>query len=260
MSDNIFKDLYKKVIDFFSITESENKSKDVARNRLKLVLMQDRTNLNPRLLAQLREEMIELLSKYVIMDKEQLELNFTPDENEDQLALMLSIPVIRAKSEEEIEETLRKEREEKERIKRLEEEAEKIKKEENDELISDSDEEDDEEEIEFEDTDEESEDSEDDESSDETEDGDIDESKEETNSEVDKTRDDENTSNENTENVKNSQKKHKKHKKHHQTEVFDADKQENKLEDKEIDDNKDTKENNEINTNITDEDGIQNEE
>ena len=90
MSDNIFKDLYKKVVDFFSNTENENKTKDVARNRLKLVLMQDRTKLNPRLLAQLREEMIELLSKYVIMDKEQLELNFTPDENEDQLALMLS--------------------------------------------------------------------------------------------------------------------------------------------------------------------------
>ena len=152
MSDNIFKDLYKKVIDFFSNTENENKTKDVARNRLKLVLMQDRTNLNPRLLAQLREEMIELLSKYVIMDKEQLELNFTPDENEDQLALMLSIPVIRAKSEEEIEETLKKEREEKERIKRLEEEAEKAKKDEIDELVEDVDNDEDDDEIEFEDT------------------------------------------------------------------------------------------------------------
>ena len=63
--------------------------------------MQDRTNLTPRVLEQMRGEMIDLLSKYLEMDKDMLELNF--EQEGDQVALMLSIPVIRAKDEEEIE-------------------------------------------------------------------------------------------------------------------------------------------------------------
>ena len=118
----IFADFYNRIVEFFSKTEEKDKTKDVARNRLKLVLMQDRTNLNPRLLERLRGEMIDLLSKYVVMDKELLELNFTPED--DQLALMLSIPVIRAKDEEEIEAALKAEDEEKERLAKLAEEAE----------------------------------------------------------------------------------------------------------------------------------------
>ena len=125
----IFADLYNKVVDFFTKTDEKEETKDVARNRLKLVLMQDRTNLNPRLLERLRGEMIDLLSKYVVMDKELLELNFTPED--DQLALMLSIPVIRAKDEEEIEATLKAEAE------KLEAKAEEIKESaESDEEIS----------------------------------------------------------------------------------------------------------------------------
>lgn len=96
----IFNDLYKKVLGFFQTQEKENASKDVACNRLKLVLMQDRTNLTPLLLERMRGEMIEVLSKYVEMDKEALELNF--EQEGEQMALMLSIPVLRAKEEDEI--------------------------------------------------------------------------------------------------------------------------------------------------------------
>ena len=69
--------------------------------------MQDRTNLTPELLQRMRRELVELLSKYVEMDKDALELNF--DQEGDQMALMLSIPVIRAKDEAEIEEALKTE-------------------------------------------------------------------------------------------------------------------------------------------------------
>lgn len=100
----IFNDLYKKVLGFFQTQEKENASKDVACNRLKLVLMQDRTNLTPLLLERMRGEMIEVLSKYVEMDKEALELNF--EQEGEQMALMLSIPVLRAKEEDEIQAVL----------------------------------------------------------------------------------------------------------------------------------------------------------
>lgn len=106
----IFTDLYRKLAGFFQApTEKEEASKDFACNRLKLVLMQDRTNLTPYLLEKMRGELIDLLSRYVEMDKEALELNFAQEG--DSMALMLSIPVLRAKDEEEIQALLKEEEE-----------------------------------------------------------------------------------------------------------------------------------------------------
>lgn len=108
MSDNIFKELCNRVLSLFKQTETkEENAKDVACNRLRVVLMQDRTNLTPELMQRMRRELVELLSKYVEMDKDALELNI--DQEGDQMALMLSIPVIRAKDEAEIEEALKAE-------------------------------------------------------------------------------------------------------------------------------------------------------
>lgn len=98
----LFSDIYNTVARFFRPQEEQgDASKSVATNRLKLVLMQDRTNLTPKILEQMRGELIDLLSRYVELDKELLELDF--QQEGDQVALMLSIPVIRAKDEEEIE-------------------------------------------------------------------------------------------------------------------------------------------------------------
>ena len=112
MAENIFTELYNRVLSLFgqSVQKEEN-TKDLACNRLRVVLMQDRTNLTPELLERMRKELVELLSKYVEMDKDALELNF--EQEGEQMALMLSIPVVRAKNEEEIEAAL-KEADEKE--------------------------------------------------------------------------------------------------------------------------------------------------
>ena len=104
MSENIFADLYNKLLGFFRQAEEEENSKDVARNRLRVVLMQDRTNLTPQILERMRGELVELLSKYLEMDKDALELNL--DQDGEQMALALSIPVIRAKDEEEIQKAI----------------------------------------------------------------------------------------------------------------------------------------------------------
>ena len=104
MSENIFADLYNKLLGFFRQAEEEENSKDVARNRLRVVLMQDRTNLTPQILERMRGELVELLSKYLEMDKDALELNL--DQDGEQMALALSIPVIRAKDEEEIQKSI----------------------------------------------------------------------------------------------------------------------------------------------------------
>ena len=104
----IFTGLYNKVIGFFKQTEPEANAKDIACNRLRVVLMQDRTNLTPELMERMRKELVELLSKDVEMDKEALELNLEQDG--DQMALMLSIPVLRAKDEAEIEQAIAQEK------------------------------------------------------------------------------------------------------------------------------------------------------
>ena len=99
---DIFSELYKKVLSFFnSEAKEEENSKDTACNRLKLVLMQDRAKMEPALMEKMREEMIEVISKYVEIDKEALDLNLEAEG--DSFALMLNIPVLRAKTREEVE-------------------------------------------------------------------------------------------------------------------------------------------------------------
>ena len=104
---DLFANLYNKFLSFFHQTETAEgeASKNVACNRLKLVLMQDRTNLSPAIMDRMRHELIDLLSKYLELDRELLDLNF--EQEDEQMALMLSIPVIRAKDEEEIQAILK---------------------------------------------------------------------------------------------------------------------------------------------------------
>ena len=142
MSENLLKEICNKVLSLFKQTEKEEENaKDVACNRLRVVLMQDRTNLTPELLQRIRRELVELLSKYVEMDKDALELNF--DQEGDQMALMLSIPVIRAKDEKEIEEALKAEDEAEESDEDLESEEDDDSEEEKEEETSSEDEEND---------------------------------------------------------------------------------------------------------------------
>lgn len=99
----IFTDIYNKVLNFFQNSKEEQEnSKATACNRLKLVLMQDRVHLDPFIMQKMREEMINILNKYLEIDNEALDLNLAGEG--DSVALMFNIPVIRAKSNEEIEE------------------------------------------------------------------------------------------------------------------------------------------------------------
>lgn len=132
---DLFANLYNKVLSFFHQTETAEgeASKNVACNRLKLVLMQDRTNLSPAIMDRMRHELIDLLSKYLELDRELLDLNF--EQEDEQMALMLSIPVIRAKDEEEIQAILKLEDEaltkESDEYSDLEEECEEESEEDN---------------------------------------------------------------------------------------------------------------------------------
>ena len=58
----------------FSFFNKEEKSKDVAKDRLKLVLIHDRAMLSSGMLEQMRDDIIAVISKYVEIDKESLNI------------------------------------------------------------------------------------------------------------------------------------------------------------------------------------------
>ena len=133
MKENIFSNFYAKVLSFFTAGKEEGESaRDNATNRLKLVLMQDRSNLDGATMQKMREQLIAVISKYIEIDTEALDLNLEGDGEE--IALMLNIPVIRARTREEIEELEEQEKREIEEAKQAAiEEALRAQEEENNE-------------------------------------------------------------------------------------------------------------------------------
>lgn len=131
MKENIFSNFYTKVLNFFTARNEEDSARSTASNRLKLVLMQDRSNLDGATMQKMREQLISVISKYIEIDTEALDLNLEGDGEE--IALMLNIPVIRARTMEEIEEIeAQEEAEKQEALKKAIEEQEETKKDEED--------------------------------------------------------------------------------------------------------------------------------
>lgn len=114
----IFAELYNRIMDFFQGEKGEQTSQ-CAANRLQVILMHDRTKLDTATMAKMREELIGVFSKYVIIDKEELEIGLKSEG--DSVALMLNIPIIRAKTEEELAEALKEDHED-ENVEEAEEE------------------------------------------------------------------------------------------------------------------------------------------
>ena len=73
----------------------ESKSRDVAKNRLQLVLVQDRVNLPASKMNELKDELIEVISKYVEIDQNGIEISLTG--NGRQHRLTANIPVVGAR-------------------------------------------------------------------------------------------------------------------------------------------------------------------
>ena len=86
-------------MDFFSLFGQKPASKEVAKERLKLILIHDRADLSPELLQNIKEEIMGVISKYAEIDREELEVKITnTDEMEgNSPALIASIPIKRMK-------------------------------------------------------------------------------------------------------------------------------------------------------------------
>lgn len=100
---DIFSDLYDRVLSFFT-SQTQDDSRAIAKNRLRTVLMQDRVGFSERAMQMLKDDMIESISKYLEIDVDSFDLSI--DANDTATILNLSIPVLRAKTDEEIDEAL----------------------------------------------------------------------------------------------------------------------------------------------------------
>jgi len=68
-------------------------SKNVAKERLRLVLVHDRSNVSPQLLECLKEDMLKVIANYMEIDKNGTEVSLNTDEKS--VALVANIPVIK---------------------------------------------------------------------------------------------------------------------------------------------------------------------
>ena len=99
--------MFEKIINFFkSFGKSEtdeNKSKDTAKERLHLVLMQDRANVSADFLELMKQEIIEVIKKYIEVDEKAIDVRLTNKTNEDGTtgapALYANIPITNIKYE-----------------------------------------------------------------------------------------------------------------------------------------------------------------
>lgn len=73
---------------------SPTKSRQIAKERLKLVLVHDRTNISPTIIAQLKDELITVISKYVDIDRDAVDVQLTQNRRENRLTA--NIPLLNA--------------------------------------------------------------------------------------------------------------------------------------------------------------------
>ena len=73
--------------DFFR----KKSSGDVAKDRLKFVLVSDRANCSPEVMEKIKNDIIQVISKYMEIDEEELDIQITKTESEDHRGM---IPVM----------------------------------------------------------------------------------------------------------------------------------------------------------------------
>jgi cell division topological specificity factor len=69
-------------------------SREIAKERLQLVLVQDRFKISPDTLDKLKDELIKVISRYVQIEADGVEVNFT--QTRYQSRLVADIPVVGA--------------------------------------------------------------------------------------------------------------------------------------------------------------------
>ena len=99
--------MFENIKKFFKRTNKKEteclNSRDTAKERLHLVLMQDRANVSADFLDLMRQEIIEVIKKYIDIDESAMDVRLTNQAKEDGTqgapALYANIPILNIKDE-----------------------------------------------------------------------------------------------------------------------------------------------------------------
>ncbi|MDD2555385.1 MAG: cell division topological specificity factor MinE [Syntrophaceticus sp.] len=75
--------------------DTRKSSKNVAQERLRLVLMHDRMDLSPLVLEDLRNDLMDVIKDYMDIDENEMVIDLEQDNN--CVALVANIPVVKMK-------------------------------------------------------------------------------------------------------------------------------------------------------------------
>lgn len=79
------------------LNRNQKTSKEIAKDRLKVVLIHDRANISPEVMQALKNDIIEVISHYMDINKNEMEISLENDDNS--VALLANIPVNRIKNQ-----------------------------------------------------------------------------------------------------------------------------------------------------------------
>ena len=85
---------------FRFLGKDESSSKDIAKERLKLVLIHDRANVSPKFLDMIKGDIVKAISNYVEIEEENIDIRLNRIPREDDCfssALVANIPIRRVK-------------------------------------------------------------------------------------------------------------------------------------------------------------------
>ena len=71
---------------------TKSKSGSIAKERLQMVLIHDRSNVSPGLLAEIKDDIIAVIAKHLTIDPDSVEVNLTQAERESRL--VAEIPIL----------------------------------------------------------------------------------------------------------------------------------------------------------------------
>ncbi len=115
--------------------EKNKESSDTAKERLHLVLMQDRANVSADFLELMRQEIIEVIKKYIDIDEKAIDVRLTNKTNDDGTvgapALYANIPIVTIKNEARIANVPNKDKKQAEKIEQTKQNSEEKKDEKN---------------------------------------------------------------------------------------------------------------------------------
>lgn len=130
---NIFKKKANKQPIVVQEEEKKEINKDTAKERLHLVLVQDRANISADFIEMMKQEIIDVVNKYVEVDEKEIAVNLENKKNNDGTvgnpSLYVTVPILGIKDEarkfnkdlDKLQEESKKKQKEKEKAKKAEE-------------------------------------------------------------------------------------------------------------------------------------------